>query len=90
MTSEKKFKNNKKNYKAKPAGKQKQWTDKRESGRYTEKKKPEFKKNTAPKGEQKKTAPKKTEAKKPAGKSLVQCMASVADVSFLTCPMSSS
>ena len=50
MTTEKKFKNNKKNYKAKPAGKQKQWTDKKESGRYTEKKKPDFKKNTAPKG----------------------------------------
>ena len=33
MTTEKKFKNNKKNYKAKPAGKQKQWTDKKESGR---------------------------------------------------------
>lgn len=70
MTSEKKFKNNKKNYKAKSAGKQKQWADKKESGRYTEKKKPDFKKNTAPKGDQKKTAPKKTEAKKPAGKSL--------------------
>ena len=70
MTTEKKFKNNKKNYKAKPAGKQKQWTDKKESGRYTEKKKPDFKKNTAPKGDQKKTAPKKTETKKPAVKSL--------------------
>ena len=70
MTTEKKFKNNKKNYKAKPAGKQKQWTDKKESGRYTEKKKPDFKKNTAPKGDQKKTAPKKTEAKQPATKSL--------------------
>ena len=37
MTSEKKFKNNKKNYKAKPAGKQKQWTGKKESVKYTEK-----------------------------------------------------
>ena len=54
MTSEKKFKNNKKNYKAKPAGKQKQWTGKKESVKYTEKKKTDFKKNTAPKGEQKK------------------------------------
>ena len=70
MTSEKKFKNNKKNYKAKPAGKQKQWTGKKESVKYTEKKKTDFKKNTAPKGEQKKAAPKKTEAKKPATKSL--------------------